>query len=257
MKIATWNVNSIGVRLERLLKFLDREAPDVVCLQELKCDDGKFPREALANAGWQATVFGQKAYNGVALLTKQRPDQEFRGFADAVEDPAARCVGVRMGRTTFMSVYVPNGQEIGCDKYVYKLKWMARLKEFVAKELRTTDSIIVAGDYNIAPDDRDVYDPVAWKEHIHCSARERNTLHDFASLGFTDSYRRLHQDSTEFSWWDYRALSFPLNRGLRIDLIYATEALNSRVKRCWVDRDERKGDRPSDHAPVLAEFADL
>jgi exodeoxyribonuclease-3 len=255
-KLATWNVNSIAIRLPRLQQFLARERPDVVCLQELKCADDKVPVAEFAALGYHAAFLGQKTYNGVAVLSRVAPEQVIKGFADGVDDPAARFVGARVGGVTYYSAYVPNGQTVGSDKYFYKLNWLARLRRFLDREHRPGDQIVIAGDYNVAPEDRDVHDPAAWKGQLLCSDREREALAHAQAFGLVDAYRRLHPAETQYTWWDYRMLAFPKNHGLRIDLILATPALAERVTACWVARDERQGEKPSDHAPVVVEFAD-
>lgn len=259
MRVVTWNVNSIGSRLERLIAFLDRQSPDVVCLQELKCEDVKFPLEAVQQAGYDAVFHGQKTYNGVALLFRKAtvgaaPQAVVRGFGDGVDDPMARFIGASVGGVHVYSLYVPNGQEVGSDKYFYKLNWLARARRYLEREHASSDSLILAGDYNVAPTDADVHDPAAWREKILCSTREREALAHLAAFGLEDSYRRLHPSETQFTWWDYRNLSFPKNLGLRIDLLLTSASLGSRLKACTVDRDERKGEKPSDHAPVILDL---
>lgn len=255
-KIVTWNVNSINARLDRLLAFLDRESPDYLCLQELKCTEGNYPFEAIKNAGYESAMFGQKAYNGVAILTKKPVSVSARNFGDNHSDDSARFISIAADGLTIMSAYVPNGQSVGSEKYQYKLEWLSRAKQFLERHHKQTDKIVLVGDFNVAPDDRDVYDPIAWHEHIHCSTKEREALASLVSFGFVDTLRMHHGDEKIFSWWDYRELSFVKNKGLRIDLIYATPPMAMRCTGVRVDRDERKGEKPSDHAPVIAEFRD-
>jgi len=252
LKVATWNVNSIGIRLERLLSFLERVAPDVVCLQELKCQEEKFPFEAIRAAGYFATVYGQKTYNGVAVLSKKEPEAVSRGFGDGVADEQARFVAARIDGTTVMSAYVPNGQAVGSDKYFYKLNWLARLRRYLDREYSASDSLVLAGDFNVAPADADVHDASVWRDSVLCSPRERQALFQVESFGFTDAWRHLYPDETAFTWWDYRMLAFQKNQGMRIDLIYVTAPLAAALTECRVEREERKGEKPSDHAPVLA-----
>lgn len=253
--VATWNVNSINSRLERLKAFLERSSCDYVCLQELKCSDEKFPLQAVNDAGYHAAFFGQKAYNGVAILSRKPVEILFKNFCDNHTDDAARTITVRTAdKFDLICAYVPNGQSVGSEKYAYKLDWLKRGKKFLQKHWKPSDNLVVVGDFNIAPDDRDVYDPVAWKEHIHCSQGERAALTDFVSFGLIDALRVIDQSPGIFSWWDYRELSFPRNKGLRIDLIYATATMASRCGSVSVDRDERRGEKPSDHAPVIAVF---
>jgi len=258
-KIVTWNVNSIGVRLSRLLAFLDREKPDVLCLQELKCDDAKFPAGEIEAAGYHAAVFGQKTYNGVALLSRLPPENIQRNFGGKDDDPASRFISARYSPPgseplTVMCAYCPNGQSLGSEKFAYKMDWFARLRRHFDANYQKSDRIVITGDFNIAPEDRDVWDPVAWKEHIHCSSGERAALAEVVGFGLYDTFRLHHKDAGLFSWWDYRELSFQQNKGLRIDLIYATRPLAGVCVRTQIDRNERKGEKPSDHAPVIAEF---
>ena len=255
VKIATWNVNSINSRLERLKAFLKRSNVDYVCLQELKCSDEKFPLEAIRDAGYHAAFFGQKAYNGVAVLSRKPVEILHKNFDDKTADDAARTITVRTpDNFDLICAYVPNGQAVGSEKYSYKLDWLKRGKAFLQRHWKPSDSLVIVGDFNIAPDDRDVYDPVGWKDHIHCSAGERAALSDFVSFGLIDTLRVLDQSAGIYSWWDYRELSFPRNKGLRIDLIYATAPLAAKCAAVTIDRDERRGEKPSDHAPVIATF---
>ena len=253
-KAATWNVNSIGVRKDRLLGFLARETPDVLCLQELKCVDEKFPLAEVEGAGYHAVTYGQKTYNGVAVISKEKPVEVVRGFGDGVEDPAARFLVARFPKISVISAYIPNGQEVGSDKYVYKLAWLQRLKTFCERAFKADEAVLLMGDFNVAPHDLDVHDPKAWHEKILCSTPERQALAAVQGFGFTDTFRHLYPDTQQFTWWDYRMLGFPKNLGLRIDLILATKPLIPGLKAVRVDRDERKGDKPSDHAPVIAEM---
>ena len=254
--VVTWNVNSINARLDRLLAFLKRESPDYLCLQELKCMDDKYPYEAIQACGYESVVFGQKAYNGVAILAKKPLKVCARNFSDNNEDQSARFIAITEGDLTIMCAYVPNGQAVGSEKYAYKLDWLARAKQYIQTQHKQSEKIVFVGDFNIAPDDRDVYDPVAWLEQIHCSYKEREALKSLVSFGFIDTLRIHHDEAKIFSWWDYRELSFVQNKGLRIDLIYATPPMAMRCTGVRVDRDERKGDKPSDHAPVIATFRD-
>ncbi|MEI6399374.1 MAG: exodeoxyribonuclease III [Pseudomonadota bacterium] len=220
VKVVTWNVNSINTRLDRVKAFLARESPDYLCLQELKCADEKFPLEAIEGTGYHAAFFGQKAYNGVAVISKEPVEILFRNFGDQHPDEASRVITVRTKhKFDLICVYVPNGQSIGSEKFLYKMDWLKRAKEFLNQHWTLSDRLIIVGDFNIAPDDRDVYDPLAWKEHIHCSTGERAALQDLTSFGLIDTLRMHDQSAGVFSWWDYRELSFARNKGLRIDLI--------------------------------------
>ena len=252
MKFATWNVNSVRARHDRLLAFLERHQPDVVCLQETKVVDDVFPADAFREAGYRVTVVGQKTYNGVAMLSRQAVDQVLRGFGDGGDDSEARLLAATVGDIRFVCVYVPNGRAVGSESYAYKLDWMARLRRFLAVDSSPDRPLALLGDFNVAPADIDVHDPDAWRGEILCSDEERQAFADLASWGLTDSFRALYPDEQTFTWWDYRQLGFPKNRGLRIDHILLTQPLMGRLVDVVVDRDERKGKGPSDHAPVLA-----
>ena len=253
IKVVTWNVNSINSRLERVKAFLERESPDYLCLQELKCADEKFPFEAIKATGYHFAIYGQKAYNGVAVLSKEPVEMLFKNFDPA--DDAARSITVRtVHNIDLICAYVPNGQSLGSEKFLYKMEWLKKAKTFLDTNYKPSDKLVFVGDFNIAPDDRDVYDPVAWKEHIHCSTGERLALNQLTSFGLIDTLRMHDQSSGVFSWWDYRELSFARNKGLRIDLIYATPPAAALCRGVRIDRDERRGDKPSDHAPVIATF---
>lgn len=254
MLVATWNVNSVNARLERLLKFLDRAKPDVLCLQELKCLEEKFPFDAIRAAGYVAATHGQKTYNGVAILTREEAMDVTRGMEDSVDDPAARLIGATVKGVRVYSAYFPNGQAVGTEKYAYKLEWMKRLKHFLNARHQQNQKIILAGDFNVAPEDRDVYDPDAWRGQILFSEPEKAGLKEIFAFGLQDTFRKHHAGDGFYSWWDYRMLGFPKNRGLRIDFILATPPLWETCVSASIDRDERKGDLPSDHAPVLSTF---
>lgn len=232
---------------------MEREQPDYLCLQELKCAEEKYPLEALTDLGYHSAIFGQKAYNGVAVLSKKPVEILFKNFDPTDDASRSICVRTKDGFDLINS-YIPNGQSVGSEKYAYKLAWLKKAKDFIQKHWKVTDKLVFVGDFNIAPDDRDVYDPVAWKEHIHCSAGERAALNDLLSFGFIDTLRMHDQNSGVFSWWDYRELSFPRNKGLRIDLVYATPPAATLCRSVRIDRDERRGEKPSDHAPVIADF---
>ena len=252
MKFATWNVNSVRARHDRLLAFLERHQPDVVCLQETKVVDDVFPADAFREAGYRVTVVGQKTYNGVAMLSRQAVDQVLRGFGDGGDDSEARLLAATVGDIRFVCVYVPNGRAVGSESYAYKLDWLARLRRFLAVDSSPDRPLALLGDFNVAPADIDVHDPDAWRGEILCSDEERQAFADLASWGLTDSFRALYPHEETFTWWDYRQLGFPKNRGLRIDHILLTQPLMGRLVDVVVDRDERKGKGPSDHAPVLA-----
>jgi exodeoxyribonuclease III len=251
MRLATWNVNSIRAREERLVAWLQRTAPDVLCLQELKKPDDAFPVEAVEKLGYSAAVYGQKTYNGVAILSRTRPKSVVRGLAD---DPAARFLAARIGSVHVLCAYVPNGQEVGSDKWDYKLQWMDQLRDYLAKHHSPKDHLVLCGDLNVARDDLDVSQPVDWAGSVLCHADARRRFDALLSWGLTDVFRERHPEGKIYSWWDYRMLAFPKNHGLRLDYILATEPLAKKCTAAEIDRAERKGEKPSDHAPVVVEF---
>jgi exodeoxyribonuclease-3 len=254
MKLATWNVNSLKVRLPHLADWLARTQPDVACLQELKTDDARFPREEIAATGYRAAYFGQKTYNGVAILSRHELDEVATGIA-GFDDEQRRVIAATTAGVRVVCVYCPNGQAVGSEKYGYKLRWFAALKDYLAAELQRHPQLAVAGDFNVAPEDRDVHDPKAWEGQVHVSAAERDAWQALLSLGLKDSFRLFEQPEKIYSWWDYRMLGFRRNAGLRIDQILVSQALAARCTGCSVDKEPRKLERPSDHAPVVAEFS--
>lgn len=254
MKIASWNVNSIRVRLEHVLEWLHAESPDVLGLQELKMTTEDFPLEAFQEIGYQCLVNGQKTYNGVAFLSKTEgtdPVTDIPGF----DDPQRRVIAATFGDTRVVNLYCPNGQAVGTDKYEYKLAWFAALRDWLEAEAKTHAKLAVFGDFNIAPDDRDVHDPAAWEGKILCSDAERAALQALVDLGLEDSFRLFDQAEESFSWWDYRMAGFRRNRGLRIDLILASADIVKTAKAAGIDKEPRALERPSDHAPVWLEFS--
>ncbi len=254
-KILTWNVNSVRARLDRLLARLDAERPDVACLQELKVADDDFPRAELEAAGWHAAVHGQKTYNGVAILSRTVPTDVTRGMDDGVDDGEARLIAATVGGVRYLSAYIPNGKTVGSDKWEYKLSWLARLRAHLAARYRPDEPLVLAGDFNVAPEDRDVARPEEWRDSVLCHAEARARLADLVAWGLTDAIRLHHHGEGPLTWWDYRMLGFPKNNGLRIDHILVTAPLAARCSEAYVVRDERKGKLPSDHAPVVAVFA--
>lgn len=254
MKIATWNVNSLRVRLDHVLQWLAQAQPDILALQETKTVDDNFPQAELNAAGYQVVFAGQKTYNGVAILSRQ-PAVDSLTDIPGLMDPQRRVLAATVGDLRVLNLYVPNGSSVGSDKYAYKLDWLNRLADWVKVELAAHKNLVVVGDFNIAPEDRDVHDPVAWAGKILCSDAERSALQTLLDLGLQDTFRLFEQEENTFSWWDYRAAGFRRNLGLRIDLILASEALGARCQSCLVDKEPRRWERPSDHAPVLAEFA--
>jgi len=253
MKIASWNVNSIRVRLPHVLEWLDSAKPDVLGLQELKMPSDTFPEQEIEASGYRSVAYGQKTYNGVALLSRQEPTDVSRGLPN-YSDEQRRVIAASYGDIRVINLYVPNGQSVGSDKYEYKLAWLDALHDYLADELAKYPKVAVMGDFNIAPDDRDVHDPDAWRDRILCSVSERERLQALSALGFVDSFRLFDQPDGTFSWWDYRAAAFRRKRGLRIDLILASPKLAEHCSASQVDSEPRKLERPSDHAPVFAEF---
>jgi exodeoxyribonuclease-3 len=254
VRIATWNVNSLKVRLEQVLAFAASAGPDVIALQETKLTDDKFPLAEIEAAGYRAVFSGQKTYNGVALLAREEP-KDVAAELPGAEDPqrrflAATCAGVRI-----VDVYVPNGESVDSPKYAYKLAWMERLRAALAAELARHRELVVLGDFNVAPEARDVHDPKEWEGQVLFSEPEREALGRLTALGLHDLFRRFEQPEKEFSWWDYRMNAFRRNRGLRIDLILASAPLAARCTACRIDKEPRRHERPSDHTPVIAEFA--
>jgi exodeoxyribonuclease-3 len=256
MKIATWNVNSLKVRLPHLLQWLESNPVDVLCLQETKLTDDKFPVAEINAAGYQVAFSGQKTYNGVAILSKL-PLVDVVRNNPRFEDEQQRILAATIGGVRFVCAYIPNGQAVGSDKYSYKLAWLAALREWLAEEVRThaDQGLALLGDYNIAPEDRDVHDPLAWAGQVLCSDAERAAMTALVDLGLTDSFRMFEQTEKSFSWWDYRQLGYQKNKGLRIDHILLSPALASRCTACAIDRVPRKWEQPSDHAPVIATLA--
>ena len=253
LKIATWNVNSLRVRLPHVLDWLAAERPDVVALQETKLADDLFPIEAVAEAGYRAVFSGQKTYNGVAIFARAEPLDPVCDLP-GLEDPARRLLAATVGDLRIVSVYVPNGQSVGTEKYAYKLRWLDRLGTFLGEELGRHAKTVVLGDFNVAPEDRDVHDPEAWRGRILFSEPEKEAFRTLLAAGFRDAFRLFEQPAGEYSWWDYRVGAFRRNLGLRIDHILVSEALVPACRACRVDRAPRALDRPSDHAPVVLEI---
>jgi len=254
--VATWNVNSVRAREARLLAFLERSRPDVLCLQELKTEDAAFPLEAVTRLGYHAAVYGQKTYNGVAILAREAPADVKRGMGDGDADPQARLIEARVRGVRVISAYFPNGGEVGSEKWAYKLAWMERLRAHLAATAVPGEPFALCGDFNVAPEDRDVANPESWKDTVLCHPDAREALARIAASGFEDAFRRVRPEPGLYSWWDYRMLGFPKNDGLRIDHVYATAPLAARTAAAEIDRNERKGKQPSDHAPVLVTFQD-
>lgn len=254
MKIASWNVNSLKVRLPQVLSWLQSRQPDVLALQETKLTDENFPAQAIAEAGYEVVFSGQKTYNGVAILARH-------AIVDAVTDPPGlddaqrRILAGTVDGVRVVNLYVVNGESVASEKYAYKLDWLRRVHLWLHEELKTHPRMVVLGDFNIAPDDRDVHDPEAWRDQVLCSEPERTALQRILDLGLADCFRQQEQPEQQFSWFDYRAASFRRNRGLRIDLILASAPLVQYCSSSTIDLEPRGWERPSDHAPVLSEFA--
>lgn len=256
MKIAAWNVNSVRARQERLLGWLAQAKPDVVCLQELKCEEGDFPAEEIRAAGYSFAINAQRTYNGVAILACAPLEitDVVKGLSDGVDDTHARLIAGTVGGVRVLSVYAPNGQAVGSEAYHYKLEWYARLRRYLDARHSPDEKLVLCGDWNVAPEPIDVHDPAAWEGQTLFSQPERDALNTLCAFGLVDTWRRVHPDEQKFSWWDYRMLGFPKNRGLRIDHLLATAPLAEKLVAAEIDREMRKGKQPSDHAPVWAEF---
>jgi exodeoxyribonuclease-3 len=253
MKIASWNVNSLNIRLPHLDAWLRAAAPDIVALQETKIGDDKFPREAIEALGYQVVFSGEKAYNGVAILSREPLLEAVAGVPE-FGDPQRRVLAATVAGVRIVNLYVVNGQSVGSDKYAWKLEWLRTVTDYLRSELQRHATVVVLGDFNIAPEDRDVHDPGAWRGQVLCSEPERAALRGILELGFVDSFRAFVDDPGHFSWWDYRQAAFRRNLGLRIDLILASETLRARLRAASIDRTPRTWERPSDHAPVVLDI---
>ena len=256
MKIASWNVNSLNVRLPHLRDWLGTAQPDIIALQETKMENGKFPETDIGALGYRCVYSGQKTYNGVAILARDELRDVLTDIPD-LGDPQRRILIATIGGLRIVNLYVVNGHEVGSEKYVYKLDWLAKVSAFLAEEIRRYPNLVVLGDFNIVPDDRDVYDPIAWHEQILCSTPERDALRGLLALGLHDTFRLFAADAGHYSWWDYRQAAFRRNLGMRIDLVLAGEALRTRCVASTIDRVPRTWERPSDHTPVVLELADV
>jgi exodeoxyribonuclease-3 len=255
LKLVTWNVNSLNVRLPHVLDWLAANQPDVLCLQETKQEDSKFPYEALQAAGYQALHCGQKTYNGVAILSRHALTEPLFGIPDFT-DEQRRVVSATVGDVRIVCAYFPNGQSVGSEKYVYKLGWLEIFTAWLKAELVRHPKLVVLGDYNIAPEDRDVHDPAAWQGMVHVSEPERAAFRQLLELGLHDSFRLFEHEEKSFSWWDYRMAAFRRNLGLRIDHILVSTPLLPACQASWIDKAPRKLERPSDHTPVVLELDD-
>ena len=252
-KIASWNVNSLRVRLPQVLDWIDAHQPDLLGLQETKLTDENFPVEAIHAAGYEVAYSGQKTYNGVAILSKVAATEVVTDLP-GLDDPQRRVLAATFGDLRLLNLYVVNGQAVGTEKFDYKLRWLEALRAYVEKQAKRYDQLVLIGDFNIAPEDRDCHDPKLWRERVLCSTPERNALKRILEHGLRDTFRLFEQEPNTFSWWDYRAAGFRRNLGLRIDLILASKALAGRCTASYVDQGPRRLEQPSDHAPVMTEF---
>jgi exodeoxyribonuclease-3 len=253
MRIASWNVNSLRVRLEHVVDWLEQAQPDILGLQETKLVDDNFPVSEIEALGYRCAFSGQPTYNGVAVLSRL-PIEDVSTQIEGFEDPQRRVLGATIGPIRLLNLYVPNGQSVDSEKYLYKLDWLEALRAQLHREREAHEYIAIIGDFNIAPEDGDVHDPERWEGKVLCSPKERAALSEILALGFEDTYRLFDQPSESFSWWDYRAAAFRRNTGLRIDLVLASSALSRRCVGATIDKEPRKLERPSDHAPVYADF---
>ncbi len=255
MKLATWNVNSLAVRLPQVLAWLQANPVDALALQETKLTDDKFPVAEIEAAGYRVAWFGQKTYNGVALLSRSEAGQLQKNIP-GLDDEQARVIAATLGDVRVIGAYVPNGQAPDSDKFQYKMRWLQALRDWLGAELAAHPRLVLMGDFNIAPEDRDVHDPVAWAGQILCTPEEREHFRALVGLGLVDAFRLFEQPPKSWSWWDYRNLAFRKNQGLRIDHILVSQALKAQVSACIIDKLPRKNERPSDHAPVIVELRD-
>jgi len=255
MRFASWNVHSVRARLERLVHWLEQHEPDVVCLQETKCLDEQFPREPLEELGYNVETFGQRTYNGVAILSRPRPDDVVRGFPGDDEDAQRRVIGATIEDVLLLNLYVVNGESVGSPKYAFKLDWLARLADFVAERYDMGEKVVLCGDFNVTFDDRDVYDPEAWRERVLCSTPEREALARVMAPGLADAFRKFHDEGGHYTWWDFRTRGFAGDRGLRIDHFLMSPPALAACTEVVIDKAARGGEKPSDHAPVIATLA--
>ena len=253
LKVASWNVNSLNVRLPHVLAWCDVAQPDILALQETKMTDERFPHAELLDAGYQSVFSGQKTYNGVAILSRE-PATDALTDIDGLDDPQRRILAATIGDVRIIDLYVVNGSEVGSEKFDYKMHWLEQVTNWIALEMQQHEKVIVLGDFNIAPHDRDVHDPESWRDKILCSTREREALQRILDLGLSDTFRQFEQAEKSWSWWDYRMAAFRRNLGLRIDLVLASAALLKACSAAYIDKEPRRQERPSDHTPVVAEF---
>jgi exodeoxyribonuclease-3 len=254
MILASWNVNSINVRLPQVILWLQKHRPDILCMQETKMTDEKFPHDAFAEIGYRVECVGEKSYNGVAIASLAKPERVEKGFAEERDGASKRFIEACFGKLNVLNVYIPNGQYPGAEKYYYKLEWIKMLKRHLENKHKKDGFVLLCGDFNVAPEEIDVHNPKLWEGQILYSEPEREAIHDLKDWGFFDSFRHLNPDEKQYSWWDYRMGSFRRNNGLRIDHIWITGPLIKLCKKAWIDVEPRKWERPSDHAPVLIEL---
>lgn len=254
MKIATWNVNSINIRLEQMLAWLAETGTDVLCLQETKCVDEGFPYQQINDAGYQVAFFGQKSYNGVAILSKTEITDVQKGFPEDDGESPKRLIAATVNGMRIVNTYIPNGGELWTDPFTFKLDWLQRLRRFFDETCDLGNDVLLCGDFNVAPDELDVWSVPVWQGKLHFSRPERAAIHHVKQWGFVDLFRKMNGDLQEFSWWNYREGAWQRNRGLRIDHIWVSPALADKCTACWIDKEPRSGERPSDHTPVVAEF---
>lgn len=254
MKVATWNVNSIAIRLEAVLKWIKDTDTDVVCLQETKCVDEKFPLSEIEDFGYHAAFMGQKSYNGVAILSRYAIEDVQKNFHDDELDSPKRLIAATINGVRIVNTYIPNGTELWTDKFTFKLDWLQRLRKMFDATCDKNGNVLLCGDFNVAPDETDVWSVKQWEGKLHFSKPERAAIHHVKQWGFVDVFRKINGDVQEFSWWNYREGAFPKNHGLRIDHIWTSENLAEKCVGCWIDKEPRTWERPSDHTPVVAEF---
>jgi exodeoxyribonuclease III len=254
MKIATWNVNSIAVRMPQVLKWIEGNRPDVLCMQETKCTDEKFPIQVFKELGYQVEVFGQPTYNGVAMLSLAPLSDVQRGHPDEPPDAQRRLIAATVGSVRIINVYIPNGQAVGTEKYELKLAWLERLRSFFDKYCDVKAQLLICGDFNVAPEDIDIHDLPLWAGKVMCSEPERAALRKISDWGLSDLFRAHNEGPGFYTWWDYRAGAFRRNNGLRIDHLWATQPLAESCTGAWIDKIQRAMEKPSDHVPVVAEF---
>jgi len=254
LKIATWNVNSIIARQTHVVRWLDLARPDVLCMQETKCIDERFPAQLFEDIGYHAESYGQAAYNGVAILSREKCDDVQRGMPDDDPDAQSRVIAATIQGIRIVNTYFPNGQAVGAEKYYFKLDWMKRLRRYFDSHFSASERVLLCGDFNVAPEDRDVHDPEVWRGRILFSEPEHDALANIKQWGFTDAFRVHNEADKQFSWWDYRAGAFRRNLGLRIDHIWVSEPLSKHSTSVEIDKEPRRWEKPSDHAPVVGDF---